>query len=310
VTTGSPHIVVDLKEQFGNQLFQFAAAKQLELDGARITFSDRTKRVPGTPATGLSRLEQFTGAALPRASRWQEIATGYLPRTVFNSPFVDFVLSSPIVLPTVRRILPTPDFDPRPATLPNWSLFRLQGYFQHRTWFERSLPSVIASLAATTRETRASIPTFDLCVHLRRGDYIGHGWELSFDYYLRSLELMPKNIKTVVVTSDDQLAAIAFSLYLRSQGLEALTPTDVEVATKASSPRHLDPVLFDFCLMATAKNIIMSNSSFCWWATALGDSVSERSKGRTVAYPRGWVRFPDESSDGLVQPTWRQVARS
>lgn len=310
MSTGAPHIVVDIKEQLGNQLFQFAAAKQLELDGASIVFSDRTKREPGTSSNGLRKLEQFTGATLQHASPLQELATGYLPRKVFRSTFVDFVLSSPVILPSVRRILATPDFDPKPTSMPNRSLYRIQGYFQHRSWFDRSLSSVLASLEATTRETRISLPSLDLCVHLRRGDYVSHGWDLSFDYYVRCLEVLSTEISSVVVTSDDQLTATAFALYLTSKGYDASTPTQVELSVSGSLRRSLDPVLYDFCLMANAKNVIMSNSSFCWWATALGDFVSENRCDRTVAYPRGWVGTFDEGEDGLVQPTWQQISRT
>lgn len=310
MTTGRPHIVVDLKEQLGNQLFQFAAAKQLELDGASIAFSDRTKRIPGAPRSGHARLEEFTGTTLPLASRWQELATGYLPRTVFKSTFVDFVLSSPIVLPSIHRILPTLDYEPKPLALPNWSLYRLQGYFQHRTWFDRSLPSVLASLESTTRDWRSQLPSFDLCVHLRRGDYVSHGWDLSLDYYIRSLEWMPQHIKSVVVTSDDQLAALTFSHYLNTNGYDACVPTEVDSSGQSSVSRPVDPVLYDFCLMVNAKNIIMSNSSFCWWATALADSMNVSSNERAVAYPRGWVRLLDDGSDGLVQPTWTEISQS
>lgn len=303
MSTGAPRIVVDLKCQLGNLLFQFAAAKQLELDGASVVFSDRTTR----KSTGLKRTEQFTGASLPLASTIQEIATGYFPRMVSASPFVDFVVDSPIILPSRHRIFPTPDFDPKPS-LPDWSLYRLQGYFQHRSWFDRSLASVLASLEATTRESRASIPSFDLCVHLRRGEYLSHGWELSFDYYLRCLEVMSTRFSNVVVTSDDELAAITFAHYLKSNGHDARTPTQVESSNGDSFQRQRDPVLYDFCLMANAKNVIMSNSSFCWWATALGDSVNESPSERVVAYPQGWTGLL--KSDGLVQPTWQQISRT
>jgi hypothetical protein len=300
--------VVDLKNQFGNQLFQFAAAKQLELDGASVVFSDRFKQASGAASTGLARMEQFLGATLPLASAFEELATGYLPPRVFKSPFVDFVLNSPI-LPSRYRIFPFPDFDPKPATMPHWSLYRIRGYFQHRSWFERSLSSVITLLEMTTSEMRASLPSFDLCVHLRRGDYLNFGWDLSFDYYVRCLEVMPSRISSVVVTSDDPLVAMTFALYLKSNGYDALTATQLE-SNGDTSQRQLDPVLYDFCLMANAKNVIMSNSTFCWWATALGDSVNERPHERLVAYPRGWLGFLPDDSDGLVQATWQQISRT
>lgn len=303
----SPHIVVDLTHQLGNQLFQFAAAKQLELEGASISFSLRTVRQSASPLIGHEKLEQFVGERLHLATTYQELATGYLPRKIYKSGYVDFVLSAPIVLPSVRRILATPDFDPRPTTLPDRPLYRLQGFFQHRSWYDRSLPSVIARIEGTTRAMRAELPSFDLSVHLRRGDYVALGWALSFDHYVRSLELLADRVKSVVVTSDDEFAARTYCEYLRANGYDAWTPSDVEASREAPSPRQSDPVLYDFCLMANAKNIVMSNSTFSWWATVLSDHLSENSNERKVIYPGGWFRHEGDTSNRLIQPNWTVV---
>jgi hypothetical protein len=288
----------------GNQLFQFAAAKQLELEGASISFSLRTDRRYGSPIMGHESLEQFVGERLHPATKYQELATGYLPRRIYKSVFVDSVLDSPIFLPSLHRILATPDFDPRPAALPDRPLYRLQGYFQHPSWWDRSLPSVIARIEGTTLAMRACLPSFDLCVHLRRGDYVALGWALSFDHYVGSLALLTDRVKSVVVTSDDDFAARTYCEYLRANGYDAYTASQVETSSESSTPRHSDPVLFDFCLMANAKNIIMSNSTFCWWATVLGDHLSENSDERTVIYPRGWNRHQDDTGIKLAQPNW------
>jgi len=302
------HIVVNLTDRLGNQLFQFAAAQQLELDGASVVFSDRTDKPFGGLAEGPARLERFTGAKLLIASPLQELATGYLPQTNVRSPRLGMVLRAPIVLPTIRRIFRPTCFEPRPTTLPIWSRYRIQAYFQHRSWFDRSLASVLNQIEIATHDARIQFPTFDLCVSLRRGDYVGFGCDLSFDYYVRSLELMvDRSITSVVVTSDDRLAAHAFSEFLRSKGYDACTSNDVNVEDDREADDPIDPVLRDFCLIANSRNLIMSNSTFCWWAAELGDVVAVGSKVRIVAYPRGWIEFQDDESDGLVRPEWTVV---
>jgi hypothetical protein len=306
--SGRTEIVVDLTQRLGNQLFQFAAAKQLELDGMSVVFSDRTYRHHGWLAEGPERLERFTGAKLPFASRIQELSTGYLPPVNSTSQRVNIVLRAPIVFPTTRRVLRPTSFEPRPTTLPSWSCYRIQAYFQDHSWFERSLAAVLGQIERATHNTRIEYPVFDLCLNLRRGDYIDLGWDLPYDYYLRSLEVMAdRAIESVVVTSDDRLAARAFCEILRSRGYDACTSSDVNVSGHRDDKDAIDSVLRDFCLMTNSLNLVMSNSTFCWWAAALGDVVSSRPGGRIVAYPRGWLEFPDDESDGLVRPEWTIV---
>jgi glycosyl transferase family 11 len=304
VNSGHPLIVVNLSGRLGNQLFQFAAARQLELDGASVVFSDRTYEPFGGFAEGPARLESFTGASLRFASPLQEIATGYLPLTKSKSPQVGMVLCSPIVIPTKSRVVRLPSFEPRPETLPTWSRYRIQAYFQHRSWIDRSLNSVLNHIEKATHDSRIQFPMFDLCVSLRRGDYVAFGCDLSSDYYLRSLDVIANRaVKTVVVTSDDRLAAEVMSENLRCKGYDACTANDV-VLHEGGDP--VDSVLRDFCLIANAHNVVMSNSTFCWWATVLGDAVTG-SSDRIVAYPRGWIDFPDDKSDGLLRPGWTIV---
>lgn len=306
VDTGRQLIVVNLAGRLGNQLFQFAAARQLELDGASVVFSDRTYEPFGGFAEGPARLEGFTGTRLPFASPWQELATGYLPLTKVRSPQVGMLLCAPIFFPTTNRVLQPTSFEPRPETLPTWSRYRIKAYFQHRSWIDRSLASVLDQIEKATHDTRIQYPMFDLCVSLRRGDYVAFGCDLSFDYYVRSLELTANNeVKSVMVTSDDRLAAQALSEHLRSKGYDAYTANDVVVG-QGGGGDSVDTVLRDFCLIANARNVVMSNSTFCWWATALGDVVA-KAPDRIVAYPRGWIDFPDDKSDGLVRTEWTVV---
>jgi hypothetical protein len=301
-------IVVDLTDRLGNQLFKYAAAQQLELDGALVVFSNRTPKPFGGLFESPARLERFTGAKLPFASPRQELATGYLPPTHVRSERLGLVTRAPVVFPATKRVLRPTSFEARSTTLPTWSLYRIHSHFQHRSWFDRSLASVLNQIESATHDARAKLPTFDLCVSLRRSDYVAYGCDLSFDYYLRSLEMMSdRAIESVVVTSDDQLAARTFCGYLETKGYEARPSIDVR-AVVDSGTDPIDPVLRDFCVITNSQNLIMSNSTFCWWAAKLGDVAADASSDRVVTYPRGWLEFQDDSSDGLVRPEWTVVS--
>lgn len=295
-----PTIVIDLFERLGNQLFQYAAARQLEMEGAHVVFSDRTQ---GT----LPMMETFVGRSVPLASRRQELLTGYLPPLITEQPHLNVLLRQPLVVPTLhRRRTPLP-FAPRPETLPARGLFRLRAYFQHYSWFAQSLAVVLEEIESSIHEVRIGCPTFDVCVNLRRGDYVALGWDLSFEYYAKSLKLVAENAgDNVVVNSDDRLVETVFSEYLRAQGFNARPASSIECRQADTHGAVASSVMRDFCLIANARNLIMSNSTFCWWAAALGDSIAGGGAERIVIYPQGWVgKLGDE--DGLVRDTWTTV---
>lgn len=307
-----PEIVVDLTARLGNQLFQYAGAKQLELDGAAVVFSNRATDTLGRVSDGPQRLERFVGAPLPFASAIQEVTTGYLPPMNVRWPRLKIVLGAPIVFPTVHRIYRPEPFEARPASLPSRSRYRVSGFFQHRSWFEKSLPMVLAEIEQSIHDARAQYPTFDLCVNFRRGDYVRLGWALSFAYYERSLELLSRSaVHSVVVASNDRLVERLFSEFLQSKGFDACAASTIQTKSPdTNSDESLDPVMRDFCLLVNARNLVMSNSTFCWWAAVLGDAVALPGSQRVVAYPLGWIEQYPGIDDGLRQSTWTPVSGS
>jgi hypothetical protein len=290
--------VVDVFERLGNQLFQFAAGKQLEMDGLKVLFSDRTRGK-------LSALEGFVGEKLPLATPWQELATGYLPPMNPASLSWSVALRQPLIAPTVHRIYRPDAFGPRPEQLPSYSLYRIRGYFQNFSWIDRSLDLMVKGIDEANREVRSRLPAFDLCINLRRGDYIGLGWDLSFQHYAASLKaLSDHSIKSVVVNSDDRLVEQVFCEYLAGRGFDAHPASSVVTSDDgdAISPAHRD-----FFLIANARNVIMSNSTFCWWATLVGDQNVDI-ESRTVIYPLGWLQHVDHIDEGLKRPSWTAIA--
>jgi hypothetical protein len=271
------------------------------LEDVAVVFSDRTQG-------GLKILEEFVGTTLPQASKLEELATGYLPPITVRSPLLNVALRQPVIFPTLNRVYRPGPFDARPPALPKRSLLRLQTYFQDQSWFDKSLSVVLREIEVSNHDERVQYRAFDLCVHLRRGDYISHGYDLSFQYYEEALKLLANSsISSVVVNSDDRLAASVFCELLRTRGYDAHASSNVKPSLRETS-KPVSPAMRDFWLMANAKNLLMSNSSFCWWAAVFGDSLLPGRQSRFVAYPVGWVGMFGDGEDGLIQPTWTPVA--
>lgn len=175
----------------------------------------------------------------------------------------------------------------------------LQGYFQ--TWkyhFE------VASKTGVLRSRRVSqSPWFEqhlavydsqkvVAIHIRRGDYLLEGDKLGLldeKYFLSALEALKEDglswDKIWIFTDDVHQVTSSFQTLIVSHSAEVLVPP------KGSNP--IDSLL----LMSEASALVMSNSSFSWWAGKLGKT------SKKVVAPEPWFRNL-ENPDELYPPEW------
>ena len=99
----------------------------------------------------------------------------------------------------------------------------------------------------------------------------------------------------LLVVGDDPEQERVYAARLIADGNEVL-----------DAPRLSDkPAINDFWLIARANNVVMSNSTFCWWATRVGDRFhSSAGHHRTVFAPAGWI---GGAGRVILEPTWRPV---
>lgn len=135
--------------------------------------------------------------------------------------------------------------------------FQSEKYFDHekvRTWFK---PIVKIPL----------VPD-DICfIHFRGGDYNEFPWslyQLPISYYAEAKEKVLEqnsNVRFIIVTDDEKEAHERF-------------PND-EVISRSME--------VDFTTMTQAKYLIISNSTFSWWAAWLSNAY--------VIAPKGWLLY-------------------
>jgi hypothetical protein len=151
------------------------------------------------------------------------------------------------------------DPSPRRIVLKGW--FQRYAYFQPyaaviRHWLQRPL-------AMVDRPNPR-----DLVVHVRRHDYLWHGWALPFSWYEQLIE--QRSFRQLILVTDDPADPFfwRFRRYhpiLRSQSADA-----------------------DFDYLLSARQLALSPSSFAWWAAFLGQAE--------------WIGFP-VPYDGLWAAT-------
>jgi len=130
----------------------------------------------------------------------------------------------------------------------------------------------------------------DLCIiHFRGGDFQGAETTLlPVKYYEDAMDKMESrynNINFAIVTDDPVLANQYFP------NVEIIGSSTTGTADNKKAGHHIGgPVETDYAIIKNAKYLIISNSSFGWWA-AWTNSVVKK-----VIAPKYWARY--NISDG------------
>lgn len=297
----APKIYVNLKGGFGNQLFQLAASDYFaRWNGAQVLVGDAGVRKLAGESLGLrNRLlavepgSKFTFVNSPVSRRVlaEQLlrAAGLLPDQARRALSVwGFVVQKEVGFEEFRR--------------PVASRVFLKGYFQSRKYVDQNfgplrnprllLPVTGPSAWLKTRQGDVQSRNV-LGVHIRRSDYLD-----------------PKNSSIGALSNQYFMAAIDASLDTSIDEIWFFSedPSEVppELTGRWGLPSRLivpgvDP-LESLLLMSQCERLVISNSTFSWWAAMLG-SVS------TVTAPETWFRNLDEPID-ILPEHWRTIPSS
>lgn len=256
-------VFVRLHSGVGNQLFQVAAGHQVAAE------QNRPLALVGSAETAAT-LRRLVGDDLDVVAPTHVLLAPYSGASnIMGSVLRRAGALLPAPISTVIRQRPAASGLERPS-LPRrrWRPVVLDGYFQHETW----VPSPDA-LGKKIADHLSQPSLTQTAVHLRRGDFLRLGQGLPASYYEQALDLVG-GADDVVVVSDDELAAEGLASRLQRLGIKA------EASGGGS-------VVEDFATLAASRNLIMSNSTFSWWAAVAGDN-QHNGTGRTVICPQPW----------------------
>ena len=262
-------IIVKLKGGLGNQMFQYAAARQLaeklsvplKLDIAFLLADapDRTKRE--------YELDKFEiSAELATPSEIEEIKNKNK-----KNPFRLFHIKERYY----KTISPF---------LQKGKKYYMNGYWQSEKYFDK-IESILRKefvFKDPLTETyfvdllQKIKTTTSVSIHFRRGDYVTdsktnrHHGVCSLDYYQKAVEYLSKQFDSLhlFISSDD-------IFWAKSNFHTDLPMFFVE---KNNETQHSD-----FRLMSMCKHNIIANSSYSWWAAWLNPN-----EDKIVIAPRQW----------------------
>jgi len=152
---------------------------------------------------------------------------------------------------------------------------RLRGYFERACHY---LPHIerLREWFAPAARPHASAQTI---LHIRATDFIRFGKMLPRDYYLQALEALGNPGDIGICTDDPRHELVQ---YFRARGAVI----------------HHQHDLGDFALMMGARNLVLSLSTFAWWAAFLSEA--------NVVQPApaaGW-RSALDPAHNLTNPAW------
>lgn len=261
--------VIKLYGGLGNQMFQYAFGKLMEVQYDRIVRYDISWfSKPQQDVIRLFQLNKFRTKLLSFPEG------GMLPKTKISEGDQDYYMYNPQVL-----------------GLDNTYFF---GYWQNRGYVEPILSilkeefKVLNNLYTDTyiELKEQIISTESIGIHIRRGDYLTKGHHLlPISYYKEALSLIALELGT-------------YQLFVFSDDI----PWCKEQFPEAIFVNEVDYLSFD--LLRLCKHKIVANSTFSWWASMiaksgiiiapiqwrLSDDQEERIKQQQLI-PNTWIRI-------------------
>jgi hypothetical protein len=181
----------------------------------------------------------------------------------------------------------------------------VQGYFQTAEYYQSLKLSggdtalVLRRPSDWFQKTRVELEHIKpLVVHVRRGDYLQEKnrpiGALSSEYFEQAIKVAKgrKDFgnREVWVFSDDI-----------SQVMPEFNEFGIKINRWIQPPENVDPAE-SLVLMSKTDAVVVSNSTFSWWAAVLGSP-------KLVVCPSAWFRLLPEP-EGLIPSDWIRVESS
>lgn len=230
------------------------------------------------PRQGLTRRQRWVlGDLLRESPRWQRaVAHGARPLVSRFQPHHSIIQSADASAYSAPPRLDSPK-----------RLF-LHGYFQHPGFYEARLSTVCGELLERAPEGRAGDDV--VALSFRRGDFVDLGWALGMAYYRSALAMVNDDRQRPLwIVSDDALFADLAADRFRTDGYDVLPTPEF----------GLSPAMDDFWTLAFAARLIASNSTFAWWAGAVGDAFRGADHHQVVV-----PSVFDDATVHLRRPHW------
>jgi hypothetical protein len=287
-------VIVSLAGGLGNQLFQFAAGYSLARSrGQTLILDPSYERFTKAHAPGASGLLRYRLDQVLTAGDWYTVRSVSMSRT--------FRLGMKCWSAFARKsseyaVIKESDYIDQevPPHFCFWSFpeaenYWINGYWQNRSYFQTYETEILNYIISGAKSN--SFPT--IAIHIRKGDIVGTSMDICTpDYYRTGLEEIirmksyKKNKVLLKIFSQD-IAWVQANVNLAGYNVHYV---------KGSA----ETTVQDFKSMIVCDDIVISNSTYSYWA-ALKLSHSSES---VVVCPKWWWVNVDTQKISLNPGTW------
>ncbi|ENM5934579.1 alpha-1,2-fucosyltransferase [Vibrio mimicus] len=265
-------IIVKIIGGLGNQMFQYALARSIEL---------QTNTEVKLDLQGFDTYQLHNGYRLNCFNIAEKIAT--------KSEVEKYIGSNNYFYRAIRRFCPSllKMFQTeKNHTKYDGSLFELKrayldGYWHNGKYFEPVREQLLkeftikGELSKGVRELRTRIVSSQsVSIHVRRGDFLKHPdvGVLDIDYYKRAVECILSNVESpeFYMFSDDIEWCIEHLNFIENCHFVDSTIDELD----------------DLMLMSSCKHNIIANSTFSWWGAWLNSNHN-----KIVVCPKVWMKI-------------------
>jgi hypothetical protein len=280
-----------LRGGLGNQLFQYFSARELARDISASLILD-ARLLPTAPKHAGWKASEFpeqishffhdgvlvnsktTRSPIDHASRWVQVRIAQWGRALGGNR-----------LSTIGRLVHLSGNEPlkeRPSLAYGRNSV-LNHSFLNPMLFSYTKDKSVIALNSISNPTnwfvsmkKQILSTQPIAIHHRLGDHVRLGTPASLDYIKRSLNHLQNlpSTDSIIVFSDE---------ITRSKEILGNLPFRFEFI----EPPIESPPIESLVLMANSRALVMSSSSFSWWAATLGDNLK-----LTAVINRNWLDAP------------------
>lgn len=289
-------IIVKLQGGLGNQLFQYAACRQLAVKTGRPLFFDT------------SLLEQTKGSDTKRKF---ELDAFNINAGIADNAILERFRKTASTKNRLKRLFPflstgvynEPHFHFDPLFMKIKGSAVVTGYFQSEKYFKpvedtirKELVLKLPVSSATAAIQKQLSAGTSVSIHIRRGDYVhnketekAHG-SCGIDYYQKAVSIIASkagNLQLFVFSDDMDWVKNNF------YSTHPITFIDHNDAAHAHE---------DLYLMSRCRHNIIANSSFSWWGAWLNNNAS-----KIVVAPSKWFNELAADTKDLLPAEWITV---
>ena len=274
-------VIVSLEGGVGNQLFQYAAGLAFASE-RQVPFQVVRGRLIASRALDATNLLEVPAQSL---TPYERFLCGLPGGSFRRMPAALMRVVKPMARRRARYRVVHQDLmqmaDPRVDVAERERYVHLRGLFQHPSYYESVLADVVGGIVDKLG------PRLDpgagqgvVAMHFRRGDYVLHGYSLPLSFQEAALSTVVEGraVSRLLVMSDDlDFAGLAAEHFERG---------GIAATVVGGDPDRSE--LDDFCALASAQHLVMSNSTFAWWAAMVGDRLRPGGD-RVVVCPTPWM---------------------